>query len=233
MDLLSPKEKQILDSQREIDWLKRKIKKYEKELEPPPEINVTLAAAELHEPTKESYKDTIDELREKLDIMTQFNVSKECLTSAIDASHHVLKSLYPGEIDHDSFKRSQAVKIMIRERDELTSLFLNGLEQLRKTKNEIAQTQAKAVERLQENRELVQSIREVKEQLVQELEVPSGTGLLGSQTAEPSERIDDYRTRLEIARNVLRNLILESGIDYLYDDHWYQVMAEIGDELKD
>ena len=112
--LLTPKEKQVLDSQREIDWLKRQIEEYEQALEPAPEPDTMLSTVRNMEGDQENsnpvdtielHKDVIDELREKLDVMTQFNLSKNSLTQAIDASHNVLKAFYPGNVDHDSFER--------------------------------------------------------------------------------------------------------------------------------
>ncbi|KAI9254453.1 hypothetical protein BDA99DRAFT_518447 [Phascolomyces articulosus] len=238
--LLTPKEKQVLDSQREIDWLKRQIQQYEQALEPAPEMETMLSAGRLEDLENldpiESNKDVIDELREKLDVMTQFNLSKDALTEAIDATHNVLKSLYPGQVDHDSFERSRAVKIIIEERDNLTSLFLTGLEQLRKVKNELAQTQARIIESHQENRELVQSIRDIKEQIAQDLDEQRSRDerdIMDSQISDQTDRISDYKYRLEIARNVLMGIILESGIEWTTDDHYLQVMQEIGDETED
>ncbi|KAI7849427.1 hypothetical protein BDC45DRAFT_540148 [Circinella umbellata] len=242
--LLTPKEKQVLDSQREIDWLKRQIEQYEQALEPTPEPDTMLSTVrdilddEEHSnpvDTIEKHKDVIDELREKLDVMTQFNLSKNSLTQAIDASHNVLKALYPGNVDHDSFERSREIKIKINERDELTSLFLKGFEQLRKVKTELTQTQAKIIESHQENRELVQSIQDAKNEALLEFERQANDerDIMASQVTDRSERLSDHQHRLEIARNVLMGLILESDINWTNDDHYLQVMQEIGDELEE
>ncbi|KAI9491858.1 hypothetical protein BDB00DRAFT_467870 [Zychaea mexicana] len=190
--LLTPKEKQVLDSQREIDWLKRQIQQYEQKLDSSPDLESMLSLKPSEEDnTIESHKETIDELREKLDVMTQFNLSKDSLTNAVDASHNVLRSLYRGLVDHDSFERSRAVKVKIDERDELTSLFLTGYEQLRKAKNELALTQAKIIDCHQENRELMQTLRDLKEQAMQEmeqLEQSEEGAILASQVTDHTER---------------------------------------------
>lgn len=95
--VLTNKEKQVLDSQREIDWLRRHIDHYQRALAPEPTESIDHSAEDLC--------NTIDRLRAELDVMTQFNLSRKCMTRNLDASYHTLNTLYAGPSDHDTMER--------------------------------------------------------------------------------------------------------------------------------
>lgn len=96
--VLTNKEKQVLDSQREIDWLRRHIDHYQRALAPPEQT-------ESIDHSAEDLCNTIDRLRAELDVMTQFNLSRKCMTRNLDASFHTLNTLYGGPSDHDTMER--------------------------------------------------------------------------------------------------------------------------------
>lgn len=107
-DIVTAKERQILDSQREIDWLKRQIAHYEQILSSAPPSSSEPApppSSDSQENDNAPSKDSLDTLRAQLDVLCQFNMSKECLTRSLDASHYVLKALYPPISDHASMAR--------------------------------------------------------------------------------------------------------------------------------
>lgn len=95
--VLTNKEKQVLASQREIEWLRRQIDQYQSALAPAP--------TESNDDAEQDLCNTIDRLRAELDVMTQFNLSRKCMTRNLDASYHTLNTLYAGPSDHDSMER--------------------------------------------------------------------------------------------------------------------------------
>ncbi|CDS10440.1 hypothetical protein LRAMOSA03116 [Lichtheimia ramosa] len=139
--VLTNKEKQVLASQREIEWLRRQIDQYQSALAPAP--------TESNDDAEQDLCNTIDRLRAELDVMTQFNLSRKCMTRNLDASYHTLNTLYAGPSDHDSMERRRLVTEKLQERDELTVVILRIVDQLKKARVQLAKTQAKVME--QEN----------------------------------------------------------------------------------
>ncbi|KAG0172244.1 hypothetical protein DFQ28_001506 [Apophysomyces sp. BC1034] len=226
---LTKKERQVLDSQREIDWLKRQIQQYEYALDAPSDTSQTVPDT----PSEEDllrYKERVDGLRNQLDVIAQFNLSKDCMTRNLDASHFTRCALYPIDADYNQLKRSQQVEDAVNERDQLVIEFMQLLDQLQKVKIKLAHTQRQITETHLENRELTQSLRQLNEDELNDR--TSAVSLTSSQDADGlADRMHEMRDRLEIARNVLIGLILESNIDYVDDEYWSGVMQRIGNEL--
>lgn len=151
--VLTNKEKQVLASQREIEWLRRQIDQYKSALAPAP--------TESNDDAEQDLCNTIDRLRAELDVMTQFNLSRKCMTRNLDASYHTLNTLYAGPSDHDSMERRygyrsnvdmdtqpthrRLVTEKLEERDELTVVILRIVDQLKKARVQLAKTQAKVM----------------------------------------------------------------------------------------
>ncbi|KAI7879471.1 hypothetical protein K492DRAFT_208248 [Lichtheimia hyalospora FSU 10163] len=217
--VLTNKEKQVLDSQREIEWLRRQIDQYQRALATEP--------SESDNHTEHDLCNTIDRLRAELDVMTQFNLSRKCLTRNLDASYHTLNTLFSGPSDHDSMERRRLVTERLQERDELTVLILRIVDQLKKARVQLTKTQAKVMDTHIINRQLVQAIQRVRNQRSE------GIAREASQITVRPEVMDDMVNRLEIARNVLMGLMLESGIDWANDERWLQVMLKLGDQVEE
>lgn len=151
-NILTAKEKQVLASQREIDWLERQIDRFQTALASPPSTPSPSPSAS-EEPQEsqiihdaiQARKQAIDELRTQLDVMTQFNLSKEAMLRAIDASYYTLNSLYPKESDHDTMERHRQIREQIDIRDDIIVSIMQLLKSLRKTKNNLAQVQTRVI----------------------------------------------------------------------------------------
>ncbi|KAF7728423.1 hypothetical protein EC973_006101 [Apophysomyces ossiformis] len=236
---LTKKERQVLDSQREIDWLQRKIQQYEQALASPsspslPSSSSSSLRSSLPDiPTEEDllhYKSRVDGLRNQLDVIAQFNLSKDCMTRNLDASHFARCALYPIDADYNQLQRSQQVEDAIHERDALVTEFMQQLDQLQKLKIKLANTQRQITETHLENRQLMISLQQTNEGDMNDR--TSSVSLTSSQDPDGlAERVHEMRDRLEIARNVLIGLILESNIDYIEDDYLSSVMQRLGNEL--
>lgn len=95
--LLSKKEQHILDNQMEINWLKRQIEQRKQDYEAYATIkkNVEELGDDQVQEQLEYYLQQVEALRVNMDIMGQFNLSKDRIGMNLDDNHYSLEAQYP------------------------------------------------------------------------------------------------------------------------------------------
>ncbi|KAI8997720.1 hypothetical protein BDB01DRAFT_714207 [Pilobolus umbonatus] len=161
---LTNKEKKIVDSEREILWLKRQIEQYETESTPDKDdIHIPAVATSEHvEESVNIYRTHINSVRLQLDILSQFNLTKDELTKNIDYQHFTVESLYPKQSAFSDTDRIQWIQDKIKERDELVVEFMNILNDLNQKKLQLNNVQKSIIDQHIVNREIVTRINESK-----------------------------------------------------------------------
>ncbi|EIE87987.1 hypothetical protein G6F46_010245 [Rhizopus delemar] len=161
MNSITKKEKQILNSHREILWLQRQIEEYEQEEDPDFELPETITEQNIDEHLTQ-YSDHISELRSEVDLLAQLNQLKEKLASNIDAQYFTEKALYP--------KTSNQVNLLdklteekINERDAKVVEFFNLLKQFTVKKYELTRLQSELIQQHIKNKETIKEIQELKQ----------------------------------------------------------------------
>ena len=164
MSLLTNKEKSLLAAYREKLWLERQIEqleqdeKTEKELE---ELTIPPEATDLHvEESISEYKRHIDNLRANLDMLYQFNKSKEMLQEKIYTQHFVTEALYPKPTDHQQTKLIEHTQAQIAKRDELMLELVTLVSQLSEKKDELQSVHRKIISQHIANKQLQADLRE-------------------------------------------------------------------------
>ncbi|KAI8077869.1 uncharacterized protein BX664DRAFT_45377 [Halteromyces radiatus] len=243
--ILSKKEQHILDNQLEIDWLKRQIEQRKQR-----DLGTYSAIKEkIQNMTDEqvqeklrAYPEHVAAIRVRMDIMAQYNLSKDRISENLDDSHYILDSLYPRDTLTD--EPSDLLKLQVQDlvvyRDKLVVEKMQLLEQLNEIQNRLTYLSAQAIVKYQENGQLVMNLDRVKQQAVlEQQQIENGTPAQGSVTSsQPTqeraiEKLHDIKNRLEIAKNVLMGLILESSIDWASDRKWSRVMLQLGAEEEE
>ncbi|KAI8379934.1 hypothetical protein EDC96DRAFT_118548 [Choanephora cucurbitarum] len=164
MSLLTNKEKSLLAAYREKLWLERQIEqleqdeKTEKELE---ELTIPPEATDLHvEESISEYKRHIDNLRANLDMLYQFNKSKELLQEKIYTQHFVTETLYPKPTDHQQTKLIEHTQAKIAKRDELMLELVTLVSKLSEKKDELQNVHRKIISQHIANKQLQADLRE-------------------------------------------------------------------------
>lgn len=162
-EVLSSKEKQVLDSQRELLWLKRQIHQYEEEDKAEKAVIPEEASRADIIDTMPLYRAHINEMRGELDILTQYNNSKETLLEALNESHYAIKALYPERSDHHDMEIKKLTQDLIDQRDELVLQFFLVQKELEARKNELTKLQHQVLQQHETNRGHMEKIKELKE----------------------------------------------------------------------
>ncbi|KAI9483365.1 MAG: hypothetical protein EXX96DRAFT_557943 [Benjaminiella poitrasii] len=228
MKSISNKEKQILESHREIVWLKRRIRQLELDEDATikteeTEIPDTISSEYIEESIDE-YKRAIDELKYNLDTISQFNRDKEALSKSINSQHFTMEALYPKPDDHQQMQLKQLTQKQIDRRDALVVQFMQTLNELDEKKAELTQLQRKIMKQHEVNRELTTEVNSLKLTHKVNQEV-------NPETMELLKAISDKKDQMSIIRAVLNGIILESGIAWEEDERWLQTILRIGEPL--
>ncbi|KAK4513113.1 uncharacterized protein ATC70_012907 [Mucor velutinosus] len=224
---ITRKEKQLLDSQREIQWIKRQIEQIEQEERANREAHkyvIPQDATEEH--VEESIQETkakIDELKSEYDMLCQFNKSKEALAKAVNHQHFTLEALYPKLSDHESMEVKKATEEQINARDEHVVQFMKTLKQLNKKKKELTEIQQKIMRQHEKNKDISAKVETLRSNKRKQNVNPEATELLQAMNAK--------RDQISLIRGVLNGIILESGIAWDEDERWLNTMLRIGDTL--
>lgn len=179
---ITRKEKQLLDSQREIQWIKRQIEQAEQEERADQEAHkyvIPLDATEEH--VEESIQDTkakIDELKSEYDMLCQFNKSKEALAKAVNYQHFTLEALYPKLSDHESMEIKKATEEQINTRDEYVVQFMKTLEKINKKKKELTEIQQKIMRQHEKNKDVSTKVETLRSNRRKQNANPEATELL-------------------------------------------------------
>ncbi|KAL0086684.1 hypothetical protein F4703DRAFT_1927546 [Phycomyces blakesleeanus] len=221
-EILTSKERQILNSQREIDWLQRQIQKYEKDFETPAPSTSNVS----HDVNEDlvRYKARVDELRSEVSAFSQFNLGKNHIVQNLEASHFTRQALYPD------------MQVAIDKRDALVVEFMKEFEELRAIKEQLSVVERQVLALHQENRQQMESIEMVTgiplTGPIGSSDMSSQLSSEGSQGRMRQDGLKDMQYHLEVTRNVLLKLIMESNIDWASDPHWLEVVLRIGTELN-
>ncbi|CAO3612119.1 unnamed protein product [Cunninghamella blakesleeana] len=254
ISLISKKEQQIIDNQIEIDWLKQQIQQKKKMLATHTDSTTTVAETiknltdeQVNEEIS-TFTDRLAEIRIRMDIMTQFNLNKIRIKEVLENGHFTLDTLYPLNLldDIQQSKRDQ-MELLIKERDDLIMEVMAIQQQLKDIQIKTARLQAHIVEGHQENKSLMEIFERVKLESKKPSNSTSYSGpfpesILSDKMSVSSsqftndrsiEKLNEIKNRLEIARNVLMGIILESNIDWAGSRKWSKVMMHIGAEEED
>ena len=158
MDDLSNKEKRVLESHREILWLKRQIKQlqYEENAE---EISIPESATlENVLDSLNIYKDHINKMKVELDNHVQQNTTKNEAIRVVDEHNQVMEALYPEPTDHQARQLKQRTEDCIHRRDRLVSQFLRLVEEYNTHNVELTQIQREVIQRHRTNRQIMNDI---------------------------------------------------------------------------
>ncbi|KAL0137180.1 hypothetical protein V8B55DRAFT_1546146 [Mucor lusitanicus] len=224
---ITRKEKQLLDSQREIEWIKRQIEQIEQEERANQEAHkyvIPQDATEEH--VTESIQETkakIDELKSEYDMLCQFNKSKEALAKAVDHQHFTLSALYPRQSDHESMEIKKATEEQINTRDEHVVQFMKTLKKLNKRQKELTEIQQKIMRQHEKNKDISAKVDTLRSNKRKQNANPEATELLQAMNAK--------RDQISLIRGVLNGIILESGIAWDEDERWLNTMLRIGETL--
>ncbi|GAN03883.1 hypothetical protein MAM1_0050c03339 [Mucor ambiguus] len=179
---ITRKEKQLLDSQREIQWIKRQIEQIEQEERANQEAHkyaIPEDATEEH--VEESIQETkakIDELKSEYDMLCQFNKSKEALAKAVDHQYFTLEALYPKPSDHESMEIKRATEEQINTRDEYVVQFMKTLKQLNRKKKELTEIQQKIMRQHEKNKDISTKVETLRSNRRKQNANPEATELL-------------------------------------------------------
>ncbi|PHZ11842.1 uncharacterized protein RHIMIDRAFT_238498 [Rhizopus microsporus ATCC 52813] len=219
MSSLTEKEKQILNSHREILWLQRQIEEYEQETEG--EIDLAEIATEELSDQVDQYNNHISTLRSQLDSLVQMNEIKERLLVNMDAHYFSVKALYPKLSNHHSNALKKSTEEKINQRDARVVEFMKLLQEFSAKKNELIQIQRKLIQQHIKNKEISKEIQELKEHEISQVQ---------DNHEQLSQGITEAINQLLTVRGVLLGLILESDIDWEGDDRWRETVLRIGSE---
>ncbi|CAO3686887.1 unnamed protein product [Umbelopsis ramanniana] len=138
----------------QLEYLERNIASIEQDLADPPDDSLPddIDAEALPETIK-ALELECDQLRTDLALAFQEGVIKTTALQSLNASHLVIKNLYP----EDPEERSRLFQ-EIEKRDDLVSEYLLAFEELRPYQTWIKETEANVIEVQQENRQLMASI---------------------------------------------------------------------------
>ncbi|ORZ21639.1 hypothetical protein BCR42DRAFT_196555 [Absidia repens] len=242
--LLSKKEQLILDNQMEIAWLERQIEQRKQDYESFATMKRTVEEFndDQIEEQVQHCLERVDSLRVSMDIMTQFNLSKDRMGINLDDNHYSVAAQYPQH--NDDFRNTEALQIQgfLMKRDKLVVEEMQLLDQLANIQKQVAHLHSQTITKYQENQQLWTRLgttqQRVERQAAQEPLIQSqaqAQSVSSSQhtTEKAIEKLHDVLNRLEIAKNVLIGLILESDIDWASHRKWSRVMIQLGTEEDD
>lgn len=170
MSTLSKKEQQILDSHREIIWLKRQIEQYEKEN--------TFQIQEIPEDTDsesikegiQTYRKHINAMRVQLGLATLRNKKRQEIAKAIDEHYFTTKALYPERTGHYELKSKKMTESQVNKRDDLVTEFMTLLNEFNQQESELTQLQGDIIKQHLMNRQIMDRITKLEQE--QDMDLP-------------------------------------------------------------
>ncbi|KAG2200282.1 hypothetical protein INT47_000275 [Mucor saturninus] len=223
MSILSKKEQQVLDSQREILWLKRQVEQLEKE--------DNFKIQEIPEGTDENkikegiktYRTHVNEMKVQLDLVTLRNKKREGVAKAYDEHYFTLKALYPDRVGHTELEIKKKTEQLVNRRDELVSESLRVLEEIKEKQLGLTKIRGDVIKHHMENRDVMQRVNDLKQ-------VVEGTGVSES-TALLHRQIREQKNYIATLRAAISGLIMESDIDWVKDPKAFSIMTKAGEDL--
>lgn len=180
MSILSKKEQKVLDSHREILWLKRQIEHYEKE----DQFEVQEIPEDVDEKSIKdgilTYRKHINEMKIQLDLATLRNKKREEIAKAIDEHYFTLKAIYPERAGHSEMEIKRITEQHVNNRDKLVSEFMHVLEELNEKKLELTKVQGDIIKQHLANRQVMQRVDDLQ-QGVENMDIQENTTVLHQQ----------------------------------------------------
>ncbi|KAI8636277.1 hypothetical protein BD408DRAFT_438051 [Parasitella parasitica] len=224
---ITKKEKQLLDSHREILWLKRQIETLEQEEKADIELEkyvIPPNATEDHiEESIQETKHKLDQLKDNYDMLCQFNRSKEALVKSVDNQYFTMEALYPKLTDHVTMEIKKATEEQINKRDMHVVQFMKTMAELNKNKAQLTEIQQKIMRQHEKNAEISAQVDSLKSSESKRNVNPEAMELL--------QAMDAKKTQILLVRGVLNGIMLESGIAWDEDERWLNTMLRIGETL--
>ncbi|GAB5586243.1 hypothetical protein Unana1_01143 [Umbelopsis nana] len=143
-----------LELYEQLEYLDRQIQQLQQDLADPPDdtvpddIDLDMLPETIHNLELEC-----DQLKDQLSTAFHQNVIKNTVARSMNASHLVIKNLYPENPDEQSLLYQE-----IEKRDDLVSEYLLTFEELRPYQTWIKETESNIIEVQKENRQLMASI---------------------------------------------------------------------------
>lgn len=180
MNILTKKEQKVLDSQRELLWLKRQVEQLEKEDKfEIQEIPERTDENDIKEGIK-TYRSHINEMKVQLDLATLRNKKREEIAKANNEHYFTQKALFPGRVSHSELGIKKITEQRLNYRDELVSESLLVLQEIKEMQLELTKTRGDVIKHHLENREAMQRVNDLK-QLVEKREDSESTAILHRQ----------------------------------------------------
>ncbi|KAI8967817.1 hypothetical protein BDF20DRAFT_1004671 [Mycotypha africana] len=235
--LLTNKEKQILASLREIQWLRRRIAELQQnEMASNKARSFTIPsdADRLHvNDGIMAYERLVDKQQEALQDINQVNQTQERLLNLLDKQYFTVEALYPDRsdnkktFDHATREIKSKTEEKVRKRDGLVIQFMRVLEELNQYKRELTEVQSQIIQQHKKNREMMQRVDDLRDQKTRAVDASEQD----PETAALLKAIQDKKEQIAVTRGVLTGLILESGIRWEEDERWLAAILRMGETL--
>ncbi|CAG8438200.1 8888_t:CDS:2 [Diversispora eburnea] len=160
-------------------------------------------------------KERINLKKKELSNLKATNLVKDKAIESIEIGRVIINSLYPKELEL-SLQNSQFNELL-NTRDSFVSEFLKSHQELLKVQAEMTKLQQAIIVRQHDNRELMKKIKNIKQSSIDFNSMQSD--------------LSNTMAKIEIVKNVLQGLILESGINWVEDEHLLKLMLKIGNDL--
>ncbi|CAG8638327.1 6679_t:CDS:2, partial [Acaulospora morrowiae] len=163
-------------------------------------------------------KEEIKKKEKELALLRTKNMLKDKAIGSVEIGRAILSSLYPP----NSGSHISCLTKLVNERDSLVSEFLTSHQELLKARTELAKLQQSVIMCHNDNRELMRRIKNVRSQ----------SSVSTSADLNRLQRdLSEAEAKLEVTKNVLQGLILESGVNWVADEHLLKLMLNIGKEI--
>ncbi|KAL1914638.1 uncharacterized protein VTP21DRAFT_8049 [Calcarisporiella thermophila] len=132
------------------------------------------------------------------------------------------------------FQRNQSINntdivTAIEQRDKLVSDFLKMHEKVKHIQQELAEIESRIKDQHQRNRSLMADITTISSELSVTHRQEQADPKFARALKRAEEELEREKSRQEILRNVLQGLLLESGVQWVDDEHWLKVMLMLGE----
>ncbi|KAG0316680.1 hypothetical protein BGZ99_006746 [Dissophora globulifera] len=160
----------------------------------------------------------IDSLKRELITATTTNSIGRMVVNSAHSYQVMLKSLF-----NKGDPEEAALAAMIEERDDAVSQYLHIHKELQAVRKEVSATQLQVLDRQDENRKLVQILADETAEMKQTT--------ASKDTSRVVQKIDEdlrnVTVKHNIVSNVLLGLVLESGVDWVNDPHYLDLMLKL------
>ncbi|CAG8587666.1 8981_t:CDS:2 [Acaulospora morrowiae] len=213
--IFTNKEKELLK------WLERleSLKNQRREQEYALQIQKHMSTFNLVETANEfRLKEEIKKKEKELALLRTKNMVKDKVIGSVEIGRAILSSLYSS----NSGSHVSCLTKLVNERDSLVSEFLTSHQELLKARTELAKLQQSVIMCHNDNRELTRKIKDVRSQ---------SSASTSADLNRLQRDLSEAEAKLEVTKNVLQDLILESGVNWVADEHLLKLMLNIGKEI--